>query len=126
MFAKDAELATEVNTILDALKTEGVVAELHEKWFGVAPTRVVHRHRPADADAQLIRQPGPGPSRTRRDAHGYLRHLPERRGDAAHLPMLLQGLWITLQLGPPASWRGWFWALALPWRGCTGPLPSGS
>ena len=37
MFAKDAELATEVNTILDALKTEGVVAELHEKWFGVAP-----------------------------------------------------------------------------------------
>ena len=32
-----ADLATEVNTILDALKTEGVVAELHEKWFGVAP-----------------------------------------------------------------------------------------
>lgn len=37
MFAKDAELATKVNTVLDALKTEGVMAELHEKWFGVAP-----------------------------------------------------------------------------------------
>jgi polar amino acid transport system substrate-binding protein len=37
MFAKDAELATQVNTVLDELKTEGVLAQLHEKWFGVAP-----------------------------------------------------------------------------------------
>ncbi|QBX33926.1 transporter substrate-binding domain-containing protein [Paracoccus liaowanqingii] len=37
MFAKDAELATQVNAVLDELKTEGVLAELHEKWFGVAP-----------------------------------------------------------------------------------------
>lgn len=37
MFAKDAELATRVNAVLDELKSEGVLAELHEKWFGVAP-----------------------------------------------------------------------------------------
>ncbi|CAM3364527.1 transporter substrate-binding domain-containing protein [Paracoccus nototheniae] len=37
MFAKDAELATTVNAVLDDLKTEGVLADLHEKWFGVAP-----------------------------------------------------------------------------------------
>lgn len=37
MFAKDAELATKVNAVLDELKTEGVLAQLHEKWFGVAP-----------------------------------------------------------------------------------------
>ncbi|MCF3973970.1 ABC transporter substrate-binding protein [Paracoccus sp. EGI L200073] len=37
MFAKDAALATQVNTVLDDLKTEGVLAKLHEKWFGVAP-----------------------------------------------------------------------------------------
>ncbi|MTH66574.1 transporter substrate-binding domain-containing protein [Paracoccus sp. DK608] len=37
MFAKDAELATKVNAVLDDLKTEGVLAQLHEKWFGVAP-----------------------------------------------------------------------------------------
>lgn len=37
MFAKDAELATRVNAVLDDLKTEGVTAALHEKWFGVAP-----------------------------------------------------------------------------------------
>ncbi len=37
MFAKDAELASRVNDVLTALKEEGVVAELHEKWFGAAP-----------------------------------------------------------------------------------------
>ncbi len=37
MFAKDAELATEVNDALTELKNDGTVAELHEKWFGAAP-----------------------------------------------------------------------------------------
>ncbi|RVV96577.1 transporter substrate-binding domain-containing protein [Mesobaculum littorinae] len=37
MFAKDAPLATEVNDVLTALKEEGVMAELHETWFGTAP-----------------------------------------------------------------------------------------
>lgn len=37
MFAKDAPLAAEVNAVLDDLKTEGVLAQLHETWFGVAP-----------------------------------------------------------------------------------------
>lgn len=37
MFAKDAELATKVNAIIDELKTAGVTADLHEKWFGVKP-----------------------------------------------------------------------------------------
>ena len=37
MFAKDAELATKVNAALDELKTAGVTADLHEKWFGVKP-----------------------------------------------------------------------------------------
>ncbi|UES54409.1 transporter substrate-binding domain-containing protein [Roseibium aggregatum] len=34
MFAKDAELASQVNDVLSELKKEGVVADLHEKWFG--------------------------------------------------------------------------------------------
>ena len=37
MFAKDAELAAEVNAALTMLKESGTVAELHEKWFGKAP-----------------------------------------------------------------------------------------
>lgn len=37
MFAKDAELASEVNEILTTLKEEGAVQDLHEKWFGSAP-----------------------------------------------------------------------------------------
>ncbi len=37
MFAKDAELASEVNDILTELKEEGVLAELHEEWFGATP-----------------------------------------------------------------------------------------
>jgi polar amino acid transport system substrate-binding protein len=37
MFAKDAELASQVNDILTSLKEEGVLAELHEKWFGTVP-----------------------------------------------------------------------------------------
>jgi polar amino acid transport system substrate-binding protein len=34
MFNKDAPLAAEVNEVLTALKTEGFIATLHEKWFG--------------------------------------------------------------------------------------------
>ncbi|WP_083590980.1 transporter substrate-binding domain-containing protein [Aurantimonas sp. 22II-16-19i] len=37
MFAKDAELATKVNGVLDTLKDEGFIAKLHEKWFGTVP-----------------------------------------------------------------------------------------
>jgi polar amino acid transport system substrate-binding protein len=37
MFAKDAPLATEVNAVLTTLKEEGVIAKLHEKWFGATP-----------------------------------------------------------------------------------------
>lgn len=37
MFNKDAPLATEVNAILTQLKEEGVIAGLHEKWFGTMP-----------------------------------------------------------------------------------------
>ncbi|WP_335586582.1 ABC transporter substrate-binding protein [Falsihalocynthiibacter arcticus] len=37
MFAKDAPLAVEVNDILTGLKEEGVISELHEKWFGAVP-----------------------------------------------------------------------------------------
>ena len=34
MFNKDAPLAAEVNEVLTALKSEGFIAGLHEKWFG--------------------------------------------------------------------------------------------
>ncbi|MFZ1340570.1 MAG: ABC transporter substrate-binding protein [Paracoccaceae bacterium] len=34
MFAKDAPLAAEANEVLTALKNEGFIAGLHEKWFG--------------------------------------------------------------------------------------------
>lgn len=37
MFAKDAELASQVNDVLSELKKEGVIADLHEKWFGARP-----------------------------------------------------------------------------------------
>lgn len=37
MFAKDSPLAAEVNEVLTALKGEGFIAELHEKWFGAVP-----------------------------------------------------------------------------------------
>ena len=37
MFAKDAELANEVNDVLTELKEEGFLAKLHETWFGKAP-----------------------------------------------------------------------------------------
>ncbi|MCE6959850.1 ABC transporter substrate-binding protein [Cereibacter sphaeroides] len=37
MFAKDAPLAAEVNEVISQLKTEGVVAALHKKWFGAEP-----------------------------------------------------------------------------------------
>ncbi len=37
MFAKDAPLAAEVNEVLTGLKQDGVIAGLHEKWFGAAP-----------------------------------------------------------------------------------------
>jgi polar amino acid transport system substrate-binding protein len=37
MFAHGAELASEVNDILTTLKEEGVIQDLHEKWFGAAP-----------------------------------------------------------------------------------------
>ncbi|MCQ0988239.1 basic amino acid ABC transporter substrate-binding protein [Jiella marina] len=37
MFAKDSELAGKVNEVLDTLKDEGYIADLHEKWFGSAP-----------------------------------------------------------------------------------------
>ncbi|WP_299843558.1 ABC transporter substrate-binding protein [uncultured Jannaschia sp.] len=37
MFALDAPLAAEVNDVLTALKEEGLMADLHETWFGAAP-----------------------------------------------------------------------------------------
>ena len=37
MFAKDAELADEVDAVITELKQDGTMAELHEKWFGAAP-----------------------------------------------------------------------------------------
>lgn len=32
-------------------------------------------------------------------------------------PMLMKGLWITVQLGAPASWRVLFSAFSWPWSG---------
>lgn len=37
MFAKDAPLAAEVNEVLTAMKEDGALAAIHEKWFGKAP-----------------------------------------------------------------------------------------
>ena len=37
MLAKDGALLEPLNAALSALKTEGALAELHEKWFGEAP-----------------------------------------------------------------------------------------
>jgi polar amino acid transport system substrate-binding protein len=37
MFARGNPLADEVDAVISALKREGVLAELHEKWFGAAP-----------------------------------------------------------------------------------------
>jgi polar amino acid transport system substrate-binding protein len=37
MFAKDAPLAAEVNDVITAMKEDGTLAAIHEKWFGKAP-----------------------------------------------------------------------------------------
>lgn len=37
MFAKDSPLASQVSDIIGKLKGEGFLADLHKKWFGVAP-----------------------------------------------------------------------------------------
>lgn len=37
MFAKDSPLVAKVDAVLTTLKSEGYIAKLHEKWFGVAP-----------------------------------------------------------------------------------------
>jgi polar amino acid transport system substrate-binding protein len=37
MFAKDAPLATQVNDVISAMKEDGSLAAIYEKWFGVAP-----------------------------------------------------------------------------------------
>jgi polar amino acid transport system substrate-binding protein len=37
MFAKDSPLAPRVNEAITAMKTDGALAKLHEKWFGTAP-----------------------------------------------------------------------------------------
>lgn len=37
MFAKDSPLATQVNEQITAMKKDGTVAALHEKWFGAKP-----------------------------------------------------------------------------------------
>lgn len=37
MFAKDAPLAQQVNGAITAMKQDGTLAKLHEKWFGTAP-----------------------------------------------------------------------------------------
>ena len=34
MFAKDAPLAADANKVISALKKEGFIAGLHQKWFG--------------------------------------------------------------------------------------------
>ena len=37
MFAKDAPLAAKVNEAITAIKNDGSIGQLHEKWFGAAP-----------------------------------------------------------------------------------------
>ena len=37
MFAKDAPLATQVNDVITAMKTDGTLAKIHETWFGAKP-----------------------------------------------------------------------------------------
>lgn len=37
MFAKDSKLAPRVNDAITAMKQDGALAKLHEKWFGTAP-----------------------------------------------------------------------------------------
>ena len=37
MFAKDAPLAAEVDEVITAMKEDGTLAAIHEKWFGKAP-----------------------------------------------------------------------------------------
>ena len=50
MFAKDAPLAAEVNEVITQLKTEGVVADLHRKWFGADP-------EPSTSTARVLDMP---------------------------------------------------------------------
>jgi polar amino acid transport system substrate-binding protein len=39
MMPKDSPLLEEVNQAISDMKTDGTMAQLYEKWFGVAPPR---------------------------------------------------------------------------------------
>lgn len=51
MFAKDSPLVDDVNDVLSALKAEGYVGRLHEKWFGAVP---------ADSSSTVVISERPG------------------------------------------------------------------
>ena len=117
MFAKDAPLASEVNTVLGDLKREGYLAALHETWFGAKAdpsTTTVQacghaaRHLEGGRGFQAGRRPRSPWSVI--DTFFNLRVLGET------LPLVLSGLWVTVLLGAASIVLGNAGGLALAVR----------
>jgi polar amino acid transport system substrate-binding protein len=88
MFRKDDELAMSVNEIITNLKREGIVNELHNKWFGVLAEETT-------STAKVTAMPGVRVGLKLNFVDTFL----NREVFVETYPMLLLGLTTTLKLG---------------------------
>ena len=102
MFRKDDELALSVNEIITTLKQEGLVNELHNKWFGVLAEE-------STSTAKVTAMPGVKAGLLLNFMDTFL----NKAVFVETLPMLLLGLTITLKLGLASIVIGLFFGLLL-------------
>ena len=102
MFRKDDELALSVNEIITTLKQEGLVNELHNKWFGVLAEE-------STSTAKATAMPGVKAGLLLNFMDTFL----NKAVFVETLPMLLLGLTTTLKLGLASIVIGLFFGLLL-------------
>jgi len=102
MFRKDDELALSVNEIITTLKQEGLVNELHNKWFGVLAEE-------STSTAKVTAMPGVKAGLLLNFMDTFL----NKAVFVETLPMLLLGLTTTLKLGLASIVIGLFFGLLL-------------
>jgi len=102
MFRKDDELALSVNEIITTLKQEGLVNELHNKWFGVLAEE-------STSIAKVTAMPGVKAGLLLNFMDTFL----NKAVFVETLPMLLLGLTTTLKLGLASIVIGLFFGLLL-------------
>ena len=102
MFRKDDELALSVNEIITTLKQEGLVNELHNKWFGVLAEE-------STSTAKVTALPGVKAGLLLNFMDTFL----NKAVFVETLPMLLLGLTTTLKLGLASIVIGLFFGLLL-------------